>query len=1097
MRKCNVLKIFLLPLLALVALTGAPLFGQDTTASIAGRVVDSSGAVIPGALVKVTNAETNEIRTATTNGEGNFLVLSLPVSRYTLEASKAGFKTKIETGITLVVGQRALMNMVLPIGSVDESVTVSSGASVVNLSTASVAGYVGQREVKNLPLDGRSYDNLIALNTSAINYSAYDGTAASGGGAGAVFHVDGRRMTENLFLLNGIEYTGESNRENTPGGVSGQLLGVDAIREFNVLEGVYSAEYGKRDGAQINVVTMSGTNELHGTGFEFIRNSALDARNYFDAPVSQIGRRIPGFQRNQFGGALGGPIVKDKVFAFGNYEGFRQILGVSDEAIVPDNNARMGILPNSSGVPTPVVNANPGMTPFFALWPKANGAELGAGLAVYVANPKETIREDFGTIRFDQNLSAKDTFSEVYTIDDGLSAVPQQDPVFQANYFIENHVASVQELHIFSPRTLNTFRAGYSRAQFDFNIAPSTPLPSNLDFMAGLEPGQLSIGGGLTTSSGTTTVTKAGGTSDYEFGVRNLFTYDDDIQLVRGRNNFSFGVWFQRMQDNRSGANRKAGQVTFSTLTTFIQGTESAFQATPDPSYSGYRMWMGAWYAQDNINVTPRLVVNLGVRHDFTNILSEVHGHIANDFLSATYSGAMSPTPVIGTAFPTNNAKLDFSPRVGLAWDVFGNGKTAVRSGFGIYYNLVDYEFWTWDGIAPFNTTVSYPSNSPFLSEIGVPVGVPGPPDCGPGVTGSCQTISQKGFLSNVSPSAQEWDLSVEQLIAPKTSLRVAYVGSHGVHEPISVDYNSVIPTVCANAAGCVSGGLNPKTTGTVPQGTFYDPVVTALPDPYLVSSTETQFGNSSYNALQAEVRHNFASGLQFRVNYTWAHDLDVADEIGGTESANSPPQVMEPYGYGPKADWGNSSSDVRHAVSASGSYELPIGNGKYWLNGVSGVPGKLVSGWQLDSILTLLSGMPFTPLVGSNISGDGNTTNPDRPELNTAFTGPIITHNPKQWYNPNAFKIPIPGTFSPMKKGSFRGPGLSEWDVSAIKATPITDKLSAEFRFEGFNILNRTNFSFPNQTVFSGSAINPSAGIITATTTTSRELQAAIKLIF
>jgi len=371
---------------------------------------------------------------------------------------------------------------------------------------------------------------------------------------------------------------------------------------------------------------------------------------------------------------------------------------------------------------------------------------------------------------------------------------------------------------------------------------------------------------------------------------------------------------------------------------------------------------------------------------------------------------------------------------------------------------------------------------------------VAGPPQCGPGVTVSCQIIAQKAFQANTSPSSQEWNLSVEQAIAKGTSLRVEYVGTHGVHEPLSIDINAIHPAICANPSGCISGGNN-KTTGTVSAGALYIPVTSTFPNPYLAASTLEAFSNSSYNAIQAEVKHNFADGLQFRANYTLAHQLDVADEVGGSESGNSPPQTMEPYDV--KADWGNSAADVRHAFSASGSYELPIGKGKRWLGGVGSISDKFVGGWQVDSIVTALTGFPIALLAGSAVSGDGNNTNPDRPALNPAFSGPIITHNHKQWYNPNAFILPVPGTFSTLKKGTFRGPGLSKWDMSIIKTTSISERLKAEFRFEGFNILNHTNFSFPNATVFSGSAINLSAGLITSTTTTSRELQAAVKLKF
>lgn len=1093
-------------ILAMVSFAGAIVQGQTSPASLTGKVEDGAGAMLPGAAVTVTNLETNAIRRTTSDSTGSYLVLSLPVGHYEVRASATGFKTKVETNVSLVVGQQATLNILLEIGQVSESVTVFGDPGVLNLGTSSVTGMVGEKEIKNLPLNGRSFDNLITLNTSTINYTSFSSTAASGGGAGAAFHIDGRRATENLFLLNGIEYTGESNRSNQPGGVSGQLLGVDAIREFNVLTESYSAEYGKRPGGQIAVVTQSGSNQLHGTVFEFLRNSALDARNYFDPSAAQLGHRIPGFQRNQFGGSLGGPIRRDKLFAFSNYEGFRQALGLPVLVYVPDDQARQGNLPNSSGVYTPVANANAGMLPFFQLWPKANGPELltttglASGIATYSGSPKEHIREDFGTVRLDQNFTAKDQLSETYTIDDGRSLIPQSGPVFSSDYYIRNQVLSAQETHIFSERALNTFRAGYSRATFKFNVEPVVSLPSSLSFFGGLEPGSLTIGGGLTTAAGTSTLAKVGATANYLYGTRNLFTYADDYQILLGKHHVSVGGWFQRMQDNRNGANRKAGAVTFSNLTTFIQGTESGFQGVPNPTYSGYRLWMGAWYAQDDWAITPRLTVNLGLRHEFTGIITEVHGKIANTFLDA--NGYMSSTPFLGSGFPKNDATRMFGPRVGLAWDIFGNGNTAVHSGFGLHYSLMDYEFWIWDGIAPNNTTVDYGANKPFLSLIPVSVGVAGPPICAPGVAQPCLTISQKGILSNVSPAVAEWNLSIEQKIGPRNSFRLGYVGSHGYHEPITTDHNSIRPLVCDQPAGCLAGGLNAAHT-TVNQGTLYVPVASTRPNPFLSSSTNTESSNSSYNALQAEFRQHLSRGLLFRVNYTYSKALDVFDETGGTESGNSPPQVL--YPYTPRLDWGASSTDVRDAFSVSGIYELPFGKGKAVLKDAGGAVDRLVGGWQVNTICSLLGGFPFNPIVGAAVAGNGNTSNPDRPSLNTTFSGPIITHDPTRWYNPSAFAVPASGTFGTLRKGTFRGPGLAEWDLSFVKNTRITERINTQFRFEAFNVLNHTNFSFPNQTVWStvnlanpsANVISPTAGRITATATSSRQLQAALKLVF
>src|SRR5256886_2424828 len=392
----------------------------QVTATVSGRVEDSSGAAVPGASVTVTSVETGAGRTATTNETGTYRVLSLPVGRYEVKAELAGFKSALQTGVNLAGGEEAVGNLKLEGGAGQELGTVTGGAPLVNTTTASGSGLVGEREVKDLPLNGRSFDNLITLNPGAVLYNFKAG-ASVGSGEGAYFTVAGRRPSDNLFLLNGIEYTGSSNIGITPGGVSGQLLGIDAVREFNVLGDTYSAEYGKRAGGQVSVVTQSGSNQLHGAGFEFLRNSALDARNFFDRKAQPTDPRLPPFRRNQFGGSLGGPIKQDKMFLFGNYEGFRHSLGLSNIAFVPDNDARQGLLPcnviytsaadrsancPSLNAPVRVPRLDTRMLPFMRLWPEPNGPQqvangLATGVAKNFNHPLQTIREDFGTTRFE------------------------------------------------------------------------------------------------------------------------------------------------------------------------------------------------------------------------------------------------------------------------------------------------------------------------------------------------------------------------------------------------------------------------------------------------------------------------------------------------------------------------------------------------------------------------------------------------------------------------------------------------------------------------------------------------------------------------
>src|SRR5258708_2483846 len=400
------------------------LFSEVTRGTISGGVQDSSGAVTDGGAVTVRDVDMGTARTVNRDDGGNYRVLSLAIGWYEVRVESVGLKPEVHTGINLVVGQEAVVNLRLEVGQLQQDVTITEEAPIVNTTTASISGLVGEKQVKDLPLNGRSFDNLITLNPGAVNYSALKSGPSVGSGEGAYFTVAGRRPLDNLFLLNGIEYTGSSNIGITPGGVSGQLLGIDAVREFNVMSDTYSAEYGKRAGAQVSVVTQSGSNQLHGSVFEFLRNDKLDARNFFDQTIG-----APPFKRNQFGGSLGGPIKKDKMFLFGNYEGFRHRLALSNVAFVPDNDARQGSLPCgviytaaadrtanctnlNASVRVPKLDSR--MLNFVALWPQSNGAEVVAnGLTTGVAknfnSPLQKIREDFGTARFDQIISTKDT----------------------------------------------------------------------------------------------------------------------------------------------------------------------------------------------------------------------------------------------------------------------------------------------------------------------------------------------------------------------------------------------------------------------------------------------------------------------------------------------------------------------------------------------------------------------------------------------------------------------------------------------------------------------------------------------------------------
>jgi hypothetical protein len=897
---------------------------------------------------------------------------------------------------------------------------------------------------------------------------------------GNTFAVAGRRTTENLFLLNGIEYTGSSQLAVTPGGASQELLGIDAVREFNVLTDTYSAEYGKRAGAQVIIVTQSGSNAVHGSVFEFLRNSGLDARNFFDQAS------VPSFRRNQFGAALGGPLKKDKLFLFGNYEGFRQALAVSSLSEVPDANARLGNLPNSSGVPTPVANLNPAMLKYMALWPQPNGIDLGSGVALSYNNPHQSIREDFGTARTDYVLSNKDTLSGSWTIDNGNNLSPLADPLFGSVLNQVNQVVSLQETRVVSAGAVNVVNVGFSRAAYNFNPYSYTTFPSSLSFVTGDGPGGITIGGGATTT-GISAFTAAGPNNAANvYNRRNLFTWADDFRFNKGIHEISAGVWFQRLQDNENTASRQLGAATFASLTTFLQGTATTFQVVPNPTELGWRSLYGAWYVEDNIKLRRNLTVRLGIRHEFDTGWNEVSGRASNYLTDA--NGVLITTPNVGNSiFTQNNAKLLFSPRVGLAWDPYGNGKTAVRAGFGTYYSMIDALAFLMNALPPYNGTASFTGSLPSL--LPVTPGVQPPPSCGPGIAQPCTTFSPEGVQPNAkTPTVEEWNFTVEQQLDSSTALRVAYVGSHGYHGFVSVDPNSIPPEICASAA-CTSGGTPGTTKGTVPYGAQYIPVTTR-PNPYLSGGffwyTE---GNTSYNALQIDVTHRLRRGVQIRANYTWSRNLDMNSALTGAQASNQPQMVLDRFDL--PRDWGLSALNASNQASISGSWELPFGRG------TSGFANRVIGGWQLNGIATILSGFPFTPEVGSNRSGDGDTRNPDRPNLNPAFSGPVQLDNPNQWFNPNAFVLPTAGTYGNAGRSILTGPGLADLDVSLFKTVAIAERTRLQFRAEFFNVLNHANFGTPNAVVFSGTAISPTAGLITATATTSRQIQFGAKLVF
>jgi hypothetical protein len=1060
----NVLLAFAAICLAMV-LVSAPAARAQVSASISGRVTDPTGAVVSGADVAVKDLETGVTRTTMTDDAGRYSVLALAVGVYEVRVAKQGFEATVQDGIRLAVGQEAAVDSALRLGQITDQVNVNADAPIVNVTTTDISGVVGEQQVNNLPLNGRSYDELITLNPGVVNFTSEKtgGIGVSNSTAGNMFSVAGNRPQQNLFLLNGVEYTGAAENNMQPGGTSQQLLGVDAVREFNILEDGYDAEYGKHPGGQVTIVTRSGTNQWHGTAFEYLRNSAFDAPNHFDLGSA------PPFHRNQFGGSLGGPVQKDKTFFFVNYEGYRQRLDQTSVAYVPDL-APFTTAPvlGSGCAAAQQAACAAAVTSLLNLWPAANAGYISSGIGEFTGTPLQTIREDFGTMRVDHVFSAKDSLGAVYTVDDSADQTATAiNPYMSDITSLREQVVSLEETHVFSPTLLNTARIGFSRASYFYagEPTPGTLAASIPGFLPGLPIGAVVVGGSAA-SNPAAQVALAGSNNGSNLDIhRNIFTYEDQASWIKGRQQFKFGVWFQRFQSNENIALSQYGQATFPSLTTFLEGTFSTGSFLVDPTSTplSWRSLFGAFYAEDVVRLSPKLTLSLGFRDEFSTGWNEAYGRASNYFFTA---GVINTQPNVGNSvFATNNAKFLPQPRIGLAWSPFGS-KTVVRASFGMYNDLQDALGYRTDQNAPFNPTYSIPNLTVAAFPLTSPIVAASQGTASPAGT----KLSPGGVQPDLqTPTLISYSLKIDREITPNTSVTVGYLGSHGYHELISIDTN--IPPTVTCPATCARANPN-------------------------LANTYSWFseGNSLYNALVVDVNHRFSGGLTFRGSYTWSKTLDDGDSLNATAAANAPALVSDPANI--QADWGPATFDVRNIAVVSVSYALPFGDGKHYASGLGGWGNAFVGGWTVNSIITAQSGFPLTPQLSFNPSNDGDSKNPVRPSWNT---GTVAAALPGQWFNPNEFVVPAQGTFGNVGRNVLPGPGLATWDFSALKETRPRENLHLQFRAEIFNLLNRTNYGTPNLIVFTSATGTPSpvAGTFTSTSTWPRQVQFGLKLLW
>ena len=1117
-------------ILGLILLGNCLVVAQNFSGTISGVVRDSSGAVIPETAVTVRNIETGQTRTTESTANGVYNMPALPVGEYEVIAMKPGFQVQVRRGITLSVGQEVALNLTLAVGNVTQTVEVTGEAPLVNTTVSSTTGLITGEQVKDMPLNGRSFHQLMTLNPNTV-----DNRSNSNSGS---FSVAGKRTENNRWTINGVDLVGDNStgQQIAPVGISQQLLGVEAVREFNVLSNTYGAEYGKRSGGQVTAVTMSGTNQLHGTAFEYLRNDVLDARNYFDVANAPLPTPVPAFRRNQFGGSLGGPIIRDKMFIFGNYEGFRERQGVTNNIRVPNAQVRQGRLPCYIATPAAcpasadlaaraayvdVPNLQRVMLPYANLFfPAPNGPEqivngLPDGSAQANSNPGRGRQEDFGLARFDYNVSSADSLSANFSVDEGLQSDPEDNTLFLGADTRDLYTLSVQETHIFSPTILNVATFGASRAGAVSSSVPITPIPENLAFLRDetrKSPGAIVIGGGASAAQASS-LEPANPQNPY-FNNRQYYTGANDLSMTRGRHNLKMGVWYQRIRQNAfSSAQNNAGTVAYTSLLTFLQDVPSSFTYQANPTLLTFTSTQAAWYFQDEIKLRPNLTVRLGLRDEMTNGWNDNNGNSANYLYT---NGIIDLNPMIGTSpFTENHAKALWQPRVGVAWDPGGTGKWAVRAGFGIHNDLQDNLTHRLNANPPFAARAN--KDGPLLSFIPVAGGPAAVlPSCSESLSTGCNTYAPGGIDPVMhTPTMQEWSFTVEREITQDFAVQVNYIGSQAYHISTSIDMNTIRPVICENPTdprGCPSGGVlssgpagRRQPLGFVPAGTEYIPWGTndrnTRPNRF-VGSTQSwiYLGTANYHGGSVSLLKRARAGLTFKTNYTFSKGMDIDSSILSGGAQNDTSTLLNPYNS--KLSRGVASFSLKHVFNSNYSYELPFGQGKAFGGGSTGWVDKVISGWQWNGILTLQSGFPITPAAGQNRSGNGDSRNPDVVNHNPDFQGKVILgadgfKKTGQYFDPNAFLLPTAGTFGNVARGTFRGPRFFNMDTSFFKRIPVTERWNLQLRAEFFNILNHANFDTPNAIVFSDTNISGTAGEITETANRERQIQFALKLTF
>jgi hypothetical protein len=1026
---------------------------QGTTASIFGVVTDESGAVIPGVTVKVTNVNTGIAREGISGDSGRYEIPALATGSYDVQAELPGFKRGVRSGVTLNVGQQQVVDFVLQVGDSAQEVNVTDVLSLVDTTTASVSNVVTQRQIRDIPLNARSFLELVPLQAGSVfqESATEDGRLVTKGFAKKL-SIAGTRAASNSFLLDGADVNDASNTGGSSAG--GSMAGVEAVAEFRVVSNAYDAEYGKHTGGVVTAITKSGTNEFHGSVFNFLRNDNLDARNFFDREES--GGK-PEFRRNQFGASIGGPIIQSKTFFFANYEGLRSALGRTTTFNVPGIQARNGIIRGQ------VIPIHPAVRPYLLAFPVPNQPDRADGTAQYIGERVDITSQDYVTSRVDHRFSASDSIFFRFTAEDSQQLLPRLSSA--GDNRTKTRLGTLEHTHIFNPGLLSRTHVSVNRtapSNYDVEIE-GYPFP-DFTFKESRAHGTIGVTG-LSSYGGDTR-----NPNDF---AQNLFQYKEDIVYNRGKHGMRIGAQMQRIQFNHFSGFQAGGSYAFGSLAEFLQNQPTSFAVTKPGSdhVRGIRQSLFGFYFQDDFAVRRGVSINFGLRYEFVTTPTEVNGKVTNirDLSPSRIYSVTPDTMDVGDPYMKNPSLKNLAPRVGIAWDPFGNGKTSVRAGGGIFHDQVlPYVYYfELTNAPPFRSGASLNRQDIFVDFPNAYV------------TQRDDLIAGKGVRAQIDgkeydlkqPTVYKWSMDIDQQIGENTTIGIGYSGTRGVHLFRQVQLN-VTPSEIRN-------------------GRRYFLIEQDLPNPAAGRIRWSIFdAESDYHGLRLSLNKRFSRGLQFQTSYTYSKSIDDwSTWVRATDltSANR-------GGYRTEKARGLSGFDVRRVFYTNFVYDLPAAT---W----AGRAAKVLSGWNVSGVLRLQDGHPISlnserPRLGTrqlqNVDGSSLDLKPG------ANQNPIRPRNPNQYYDPSAFLFPTPFFEGNLGKNHLTAPGVATFDTTLMRTISLGESRSLQLRTEFFNIFNRANFGLPNAQVFDrNGVVRSDAGEITDTRTGPRQIQLALKFLF